>query len=222
MFMVNYTQRLALALRQEWPVEVAAEWYDLPLTYVEKYGTTSGNVDRFLVEAEIYAEGRIGLNLLALRFGVPKDALLKVMQHPPKGLGAFPLEAYGDDGRYLLPLGFTQAWVEELLPRHKRYFSLDERAQDLAAAIGCETRVCAVSKMFGEEPPRVATRRCIVTWDDVSSSRKEDLSTNKGFFLELDCVGWHAIYNDLIPRYHLLNLNLEAMEGYFKMYKSNL
>jgi len=116
----------------------------------------------------------------------------------------------------LLPRRLAEAWVKELLPKHKTWSSLGSRARDLADRLGCPVRECAVSKRFGEEPKAVATCRCIVTWDDVSRAHQEYLDNSKNISLEPDHVGWHAIFDKMIPRAKLRRSDLGNFERYLE------
>jgi hypothetical protein len=145
-----------LAMQPEWPVEIAADYFDLPPDEVRRLmgAPDASNVDRFQLEKKLRQEERISLDWLSLEFGVPRDALEEAMHRPPTGIGAFPLAAYGSGERFLLPRKLAEAWVKELLPKHKVWSSLDSRARDLAARLGCPIRECAVSRRFGDTPLR--------------------------------------------------------------------
>ncbi len=106
--------------------------------------------------------------------------------------------------------------MKELLPKHKTWSSLDKRARDLADRLRCRVRECAVSTRFGEEPPAVATCRCVVTWDDVSRAHQEYLDNSKILSLEPDHVGWHAIVDNKIPRSALRRSDLSNLERYLQ------
>jgi len=190
-------EKRALAMRAEWPVEIAADYFDLPVAEVRSLMAAPGEavVDRFDLEKRLLTEELIGLDWLALEFGVPREPLEAAMRRPPAGwrLAPFQLDTYTADGRYALPRKIAEAWIKAVLPRHRTWSSLDARARDLAAQLGCAVRPCAVSKRFGEDPAATATCRCVVTWDDVSRAHQEYVDNRKPMSLEPDHVGWHAI-----------------------------
>lgn len=195
-------EKQKLAMEKHWPVSVVAEYFDIPEAEVRRLGGGQEHetVDRFHIEKKLAVEGLIGLDWLALDYGVPRAELEKAMRQPPNGLPPFPLDMYPKDqhGRILLSKNFAEAWVEELLPKNKVWSSLDTRARDLANRIGGGLRECAVSKRFSEAPPAVATCRCIVTWDGISLAHQEYLDNGKSISLEPDHVGWHAIFDGKI------------------------
>ncbi|WP_437683240.1 hypothetical protein [Sorangium sp. So ce131] len=215
-------EKSALAMKAIWPVEIASEYFDVPVDEVR--GRTDGAgaelVDRFELEKRLHREDRIGLDWLAISFGVPRGALEHAMRTPPTShglrLAPFQLDVYGSGGRYLLPRRLAEAWVKELLPKHKTWSSLDSRARDLAERLDGDVRACAVSTRFGEVPPAVATCRCIVTWDDVSRAHQEYLDNRKNISLEPDHVGWHAIVDKKIPLSALWRSDLGNMERYLE------
>jgi hypothetical protein len=215
-------EKRILARQAVWPVEVAAEYFDIPVDEVRVRMDNPEDevVNRFDLEKQLLRDDRIGLDGLALSFGVPRDAFESAMRKPPTSpgqkLAPFQLDAYGADGRYLLPRRLAEAWVKELLPKHKTWSSLGSRARDLAARLGCPVRACAVSKRFGEEPPAVATCRCIVTWDDVSRAHQEYLDNGKNISLEPDHVGWHAIVDKKIPLTALRRSDMSNLERYLE------
>jgi hypothetical protein len=209
-------QRLAMA--STWPVEIAADYFDVSPADVRDLMEAPGaaQVDRFDLEKRLVREDFIGLDRLALAFGVPRDLLEAAMRHPPASvrLAPFPLDAYGKGGRFLLPRKVAEAWVKALLPKHKVWSSLDARARDLAANLGGDVRECAVSKRFGDAPAAVATCRCVVTWDDVSRAHQEYLENRKHISLEPDHVGWHAIADNKVPISALWRTDTTNVQSY--------
>ena len=213
--MPNDQERQKLALERTWPLEVAAEYFDISTDHARSLtGERGPSIDRFFLEQKLRHEGRVGLDWLALEFGITKEALERAMQAPPKGHAPFPLETYASSGRYLLPAGLATAWVKELLPKHKVWSSLDARARDLAAVIDGSVRQCAVSLRFKESPAATATCRCIVTWDDVSRAHQEYLDNGKPLALEPDHVGWHAIADRKLDPARLMRNDLSNMERF--------
>ena len=211
----NAEEKQRLALERVWPLDVAAQYFDISSEDVRRLTHETGpSIDRFFLEQKLRHEGRVGLDWLALGFGVAKVDLERVMQSPPAGHGPFPLAAYGSDGRYLLPAALASAWVKELLPKHKVWNSLDARARDLATVIGGTARQCAVSLRFSESPAATATCRCIVTWDDVSRAHQEYLDSGKPLSLEPDHVGWHAIADNMLDRARLMRSDLTNMDRF--------
>jgi len=208
-------EKQALAIERTWPLEVAAEYFDISVDDARRLTSArDAVVDRFFLEQKLRHEGRIGLDALAREFGVVKVDLERVMGAPPAGVAPFSLATYASDGRYLLPTGLATAWIKELLPKHKVWSSLGARARDLAAKIGGSVRECVVSLRFGEAPAQVATCRCIVTWDDVARAHQEYLDNGKPIGLEPDHVGWHAIADGFIDRARLMRSDLTNMDNF--------
>jgi hypothetical protein len=207
-----------LAMSAEWPIDAAVEYFDLASSHIEDIvDVKSSRVDRFELEKRMVQEKLIGLDWLALQFGVLRDALEAAMKRPPKGtnVGPFHLEDYRPtDGHYLLPKSVAEAWIKELLPKHKTWSSLDSRARDLAMAIGGGIRNCAVSKYFEEPEVAVATCRCVVTWDSVSRKHQEYMDNRKHLSLEPDHVGWHAICQKKVDVSVLYRSDLTNLANY--------
>lgn len=220
--MLTDQRKRRLASVARWPIEVAAAYFDLAPAHIRDLMELPGaaSVDRFDLEKKLVREGLIGLDWLALEFGVPRDALERAMRHPPAKLGfaPFPLDACASDGRFCLPRSQSEAWVKALLPRQKVWSSLDARARDLAAKLGSDVRECAVSKRFGDTPAAAATCRCIVTWDDVSRSHQEYLENRKHLSLEPDHVGWHAIMDHKVPPSALWRTDLTNLQSYLEQH----
>lgn len=214
-------EKRALAMESMWPIETAAELFDIPLEDVRRLLGAVGavQVDRFQLEKRLAQEGRVGLDWLSLEFGVPRDALEVAMQKPPPGIAPFPLAAYGDGERFLLPHRLAEAWVKEVLPKHKTWSTLDSRARDLADRLDGRVRECAVSKRFHDSPPAVATCRCIITWDDVSRAHQEYVDNRKPLSLEPDHVGWHAIFEKKIDTSALWRADLGNLQRYLEEHR---
>jgi hypothetical protein len=209
-------EKQRLALESEWPVDIAAEYFDIAEEDARGHAGAEGSdtLNRFALEKKLAYEQLVGLDWLALEFGVSRDSLQQAMCAPPAGHAPFPLDIYAKGGRFLLPRGFSTAWVKDLLPKHRVWSSLDARARDLAEAAGLTLRECAVSLQFHELPPSVATCRCIVTWDDVSRAHQEYIANGKPLPLEPDHAGWHAIQDGRIDRAQLFRTELTNMEAY--------
>ncbi len=220
--MITDQQRAAFAKVSRWPVEVAADYFDISPDDVCRILETPGatEVDRFDLEKRLVREELISLDWLALSFGVPRDALERAMRNPPSSrrLAPFQLDTYSSGGRFLLPLRIADAWVKALLPKHKTWSSLDGRARDLAACLDGRVRECAVSKRFGDTPPAVATCRCIVTWDDVSRAHQEYLENSKPISLEPDHVGWHALFDKKIGLSYLWRSDTTNLRSYLEQH----
>jgi hypothetical protein len=215
--MPNAKEKLTLALERRWPLAVAAEFFDISEDDAQRLtGEQRPETDRFFLEQKLRHEGRVGLDWLALEFGVMKADLERAMRSPPRGNAPFPLATYASGERYLLPAALASAWVKELLPKHKIWSSLDARARDLAAAIGGEVRPCAVSSRFRESPAACATCRCIATWDDVSRAHQEYLDNGKPLTLEPDHVGWHVIADGSIDPARLMRSDLTNMNRFIQ------
>lgn len=214
-------EKQRLAMESTWPVEVAADYFDLPPTEVLRLMASDAHqVDRFDLEKTLVREERIGLEWLALEFGVPRAALEAAMRRPPaSGLAPFQLEAYETDGRFSLPKRLAEAWVKELLPKQKVWSSLDARAHDLAGRLGSGVRECAVSLRFGDAPPAVATCRCIVTWDYVSRAHQEYIENRKHLSLEPDHVGWHAIVDKKVLLSRLWRTDMSNLQRYLEQHR---
>jgi hypothetical protein len=216
------TEKRRLAMASVWPVETAAEFFDIAaadaLMLMDAPG--AAEIDRFDLEKKLAREDLIGLDRLALTFGVPREPLEAAMRRPPRKLrlAPFQLDAYAADGRFLLPRKVAEAWVKALLPKHKTWSSLDDRARDLSQELGAGVRECAVSRRFGEVPAAVATCRCVVTWDDVSRAHQEYLENHKHLSLEPDHVGWHALFDAKIPLSALWRSDLRNMQSYFEQH----
>ncbi len=215
-------EKRRLAGEAVWPVDVAAEYFGIdPIALVDFIAQPGAlNVNRFDLERKLAREGLTSLDWLALSFGVPNDALEQAMRKPPQDLrlAPFPLDAYGEKGRFFFSRRQAEAWVKDLLPKHKVWSSLNTRARDLAAILNSSVRVCAVSQRFGESPPDVATCRCIVTWDDVSRVHQEYLENGKHLSLEPDHVGWHAIFDKKVSVDELWRSDLTNFQSYIQQH----
>lgn len=218
--MLTDQKKLKLAIVAKWPLEIAADYFDLAPDHIRTLmgSPSAAYVDRFDLEKKLVREGLIGLDWLALSFGVPRDALATAMKRSSSKLGfaPFPLDSYARDGRFCLPQKQAEAWVKSQLPKHKVWSSLDSRARDLAVALDSGVRECAVSKRFEEAPAAVATCRCIITWDDVSRAHQEYLENRKNLSLEPDHVGWHAIFDNKVALSKLWRSDLTNFQRYLE------
>jgi hypothetical protein len=196
--MITSAERLVLATQTMWPADVLAEYLGLrPEQVLELASSSNGPVDRFAVEKRMVREGQASLEMMALEFGVPThDLFVRMTTDNPNGPPRLNFNGMDQNDRYLVPRRLVEAWVKELLPRHKVWSSLDSRARALAEVLGCDVRKCAVSTKFGETPAVVATCRCIASWDDVSRAHQESIENGKPISLEPDHVGWHTLYDN--------------------------
>ena len=108
--------------------------------------------------------------------------------------------------------------MKALLSRRKVWSSLDSRARDFAHELGSGVRECAVSKRFGDAVAKVATCRCIVTWDDVSRAHQEYLENRKHLSLEPDHLGWHAIFDNKVPLSALWRTDMTNFQSYLEQH----
>ncbi len=179
----------------EWPIETLGEYFGLSRSQIESLATvTDSKVNRNTVEKRLLQRGQSSLQMIALAAGIPHDVLKTSLEAGiPEGPPPIDLSRYSSDGCYLLPRGLIKAWIDELLPRNKVWGSLGSRARELADKLDCDTLACAVSEYFEEEPRKVATVRCIYTWDCVSRAHQEAVDNGKSFSLEPDHLGWHAL-----------------------------
>jgi hypothetical protein len=214
--MLTDNEKCELAFKDVWPVEVAAEYFDISEDDARRLAVvgTGATLSRFLLEQKLVYEERMGLDWLALEFGLTRTDLEAIMRRPPTGHAPFPLDTYASQHRFLLPRKLAVAWIRELLPKHKVWSSLDARTRDLANVIQKSVRECVVSQRFNESPAAVATCRCIVTWDAVSRAHQEYVANSKPLPLEPDHVGWHAIFDGKIDRAQLFRTDLTNMNRY--------
>jgi len=198
--MADDVTKRKLALEKEWPIATAAAYFDIPESVARDLMRSEKGaafLDRFQLERSLDREDLIGLDPLALRFGLPRDLLEEAMKAPKVkriGVQPFPIESYRKDGSYVIPRKLGMAWIEGLLPRDKVFSSLRARADQLATDLGGATRQCAVSVAFGEVPPAVATARCVFSWDDIALAHSEFVDNGKPGSLTPDRVGWHVLY----------------------------
>ncbi len=220
--------RIQLATRRHWPADDVLEYYDLPEAFLTslqaKYpGLVQDDlIDRFLLEQVLQSRRIAGLLWVALDFGVAAESLREALATELPDASStpearpFPVDQYAIDSKYVLPLDMVKAWVTGRMPRFKVWRDLDSYAHDMATVLGVTPLTCSVSVDAQEEPPAVATERCIATWDFISVAHAEYVDNGKPIQLAPDRVGWHAIRAGSIRPEQLYSPSLDRMTAFYE------